>query len=230
MVQLGRVIRDEESRAVHTLAAEYVHGYDADRAIASENALTGKLERLFENIGAPPACEKIVAVEHGSIIGAAILEPSWAEDLPIEDRGDLIDLTRFHYLLAGLFVQTQYRGKEIGRRLLSTACEEALSRGARYVEGFVNDRSGSSGFYRRFGAVMMPHNEGLPGRSPTYVRRAHTPWDNGYWFYIDLWSKFAILVNCPKCGQKESLAFDPSLGGFLLCAKCGSRLGYNPPM
>lgn len=206
--------------AVHQEASRYIVGYSVQRGEREALRRERALNELFAGHKWQPKATLVRAAidDRGYMIGAAIVEPCMSPELNADP-----DLARLfataHRVLAGLYVVPEHRGHGVGAELLQAAAYEAVSDGARYLDGFVDDRNGSADFYRRAAAIVMGHNSGLPGRAPANVTQAHDPGYNGHWFYIDLWAAFAdSLMRCPKCSG--GVTFEPSDGGRVSCTTC----------
>lgn len=175
---------------------------------------------LFDGVGSPPTPGMVIVAHDGTrILGGAIVDAENTSYLPASERDTALRLASHHRVLAGMFVVQAARGRGIGRELIDEASVWALRDGARYLDGFVDDRNaGSVKFYQRAGAQVLPHNRGLPARHPSRVEQSHRHELDGHWFYVDAWERHSDLVRCRACGG--GVMFDPSDGGRLLCPEC----------
>lgn len=110
------------------------------------HAVTGNAETLREHLfGARPCVEAIVA-ESTQVVGFALFFPSYSTFL-----------TQPGLYLEDLFVLPEYRGKGLGKALLSKLAQLALERGCGRVEWSVLDwNEPSIQFYQRIGATVLP--------------------------------------------------------------------------
>lgn len=211
--------------AVHKEASRYIGGYSGQGGALEMLRREEALSELFSGHSWRPKATLVRAAvdDRGYMIGAAIVEPCMSPELDVDpELARLFAIS--HRVLAGLYVVPEHRGSGVGSELLEAAAYDALSDGARYLDGFVDDRNGSAEFYRRAGAIVMEHNNGLPGRPPANVIQAHDPQYSGHWFYIDLWATFAhSLMRCPRCSG--AMTFDPSDGGRVSCTECPFTTG-----
>lgn len=156
------------------------------------------------------------------LYGAATLEPFLGEDLVAQDPEAAQDVAILHRIIGSLFVVPEARGNGIGDALLDAAGLAVVQDQGRYAEGFVDDRDGSAGFYRRAGAYVGGHNEPLPPRPPIYLKTKHYPGKNGHWFSVDGWARHHDMMLCSRC--ERALDFYPEDGGMLHCPRCqGSK-------
>lgn len=225
-VQL-RVVSDPDTmRMVDSAAAEFISDYSppAQMARGLEQRWSG-LQSLFAGDPRPvPSIFAVVAVNDAGdgMYGAATLEPFLGEDLTSQDREVARNVAALHRVLGSLFVVPDARGNGIGGALLDAASLTVVQDQGRYVEGFVDDRDGSVGFYRRAGAYVGSHNEPLPPRPPIHLKTTHYPGKNGHWFSVDGWAHHPELLLCGGCGQAPD--FDPETDGMPHCPRCqGTR-------
>lgn len=211
-------------RHVYAAAADAIVGYSPADAVLQENTRRqAKLSQLFAGHGpAPTASTVLVATDRtgSELYGAAIIDSTPYDQIATSDPHRARSLAQMHRTLSALFVDEAYRGSGLGTHLLrELAARQALAAGARYLDGFVDDRNGSVEFYRRAGATVMAHNTGLPPRPPSNTHLQHVTYVNGHWFYLDLWPLFVgPQLLCSRC--RGQLAYDPSDGGRLSCATC----------
>ncbi|MTG90927.1 GNAT family N-acetyltransferase [Cellulosimicrobium sp. BIT-GX5] len=216
------IVRDEwAARIVYEAAERAIVGYDAHRAAADTSRRQDRLDKLFRGKGPAPAATAIVAATDDSgteLYGAVVLDTPYNAGAVIQDLELGRQLARLHRIVSGLFVVDEHRGAGLGTQLLrEEAAMCALVTGARYIEGFVDDRNGSADFYRRAGLTVLPHNTGLPARRPTNTPLTHESSVDGHWFYLDLWAHYADRMQCKECGS--GLAFVPGDGGDLTCPR-----------
>lgn len=218
------MVRDP--RAIEVIYAEAeraIVGFGPPQWVEAYNQkLENDLAALFAGHGPAPEATMTVAITDATITevyGAAMVETPYYEVLAQENPGHARNMARYHRILSGMFVSEQHRETGIGSEALRSAGHVALSSGARYLDGFVDDRTGAAGFYRKVGATVCEHNAGLPKRSPTNARINHVLSVNGHWFYVDLWQEFEELMECSQCaGELEYVADD---GGRMVCPNCG---------
>lgn len=152
------------------------------------------------------------------LLGGAVVEEVVAADLAERDPDRAKLLTQMHRVLAGLFVVQEAEGETIGRELVEVAAKSALGDGARYLDGFVDDRNDSAGFYRATGAHLLPRNAPLPARSPANVTQVTPGGDlSGHWFYWDLWKYLEGDIQCAHCAS--TLSYSP-VEDRLACPQC----------
>ena len=229
MTEKMRFVQVENPRGialVHALAARHIPGYGGEEFDPeAENAeKAARLDRLFEGHGPVPESSVVLAATNASgsaAFGAAIVETPCSEQLVATDPERARSLARMHRILSALFVPEEERSQGLGTVLLrEQAAWHTLCAGARYLDGFVDDQTGSVDFYRQVGATVMDHNVGLPARRPTNTPLELPSGVNGHWFFFDVWPMFeGPLLRCSRCGNQ--LTFDPADGGDLACSTCG---------
>lgn len=203
----------------------------ADKLITDHNApaamveyrdqLRHDLDVLFEGDPRPvPGVFAIVATNDAmdGMYGAATLEPFLGDDLVGQDREAARNVAILHRILGSLFVVPDARYNGLANTLLDSASLAVVQDQGRYVEGFVDDRDGSVGFYRRAGAYVGGHNEPLPPRPPINLKTTHYPGKNGNWFWVDGWERHHEMMLCSRC--QKPLDFHPEDGGMLHCPRC----------
>ena len=111
------------------------------------DAVTGNAEMLEKHLFTePPLAEVIVGEWEGKVVGFALFFTNYSTFL-----------TQPGIYLEDLFVLSDYRGKGVGRALLSYVAKIALARGAGRLEWSVLDWNQSAiGFYERIGANVLP--------------------------------------------------------------------------
>lgn len=212
----------DDDAPLHSLASELIVGYAPARlAIQGRRERQRALDDLFGTTASPDAQVGVVAVdEDGRLVGGATVEASVAGPLVAEDPERARLLAGAHRTLGAMFVLPDYRGRGIGEALWSEAAYQALRASARYLDGFVDDRNGSVGFYRRVASTVTSHNQGFPARPPAQIEQYHWPELNGHWFTVDLWQKFeGELLLCSRC--TTPLRYQAADGGSLTCPTCG---------
>lgn len=190
---------------VHETAEAFIPGYNAASGIAAATQRQEQLRELFEgHEPPPPATITLLATDEDerAIYGGAILETpvygqAWEQD-PAAARG----LAQFHRVLAALFVSPPAQGHGLGRHLMaSIAGDEVLKDRARWIDGWVDDRSGSRGFYEDIDGVQVYDNEqGLPPRWPMHMSLTQDPESSGAWFCYDTWPDRIDSLHCSRCG------------------------------
>lgn len=135
-----------------------------------------QLDELFAGSHTTPASAIYVIARDrldGAIAGAAIVETPVLRILHEDPHADGPGLRQTyslaHRILGGIAVAPPHRGKELGANILEEAAVQALTAGARHLDGFVDHWTGSAGFYEAEGFLVTPHNTPLPPRPPTYV-------------------------------------------------------------
>lgn len=108
--------------------------------------VTGSAEALGEHLfDEPPRAHALVAESEGRIVGFALFFETYSTFL-----------TRPGVYLEDLFVLESYRGRGIGRALLSAVREAAEQRGAGRLEWAVLDWNDTAiRFYEAFGATVL---------------------------------------------------------------------------
>lgn len=216
---------------VHAAAARAIPGYGGAgfSGVEYQRDKQARLADLFAGHGPAPDAVTIVAATDeraADVLGAVVVETPFYGEFATTDPDRARALARSHRTLAAIFVDDQHRGAGLGRRLLIefAAYNLTLHAGARYLDGFVDDRADSVDFYRSVGATVTGHNAGLPARRPTNTPMNHNPQVNGHWFYLDAWPLFeGPMLLCNRC--QNQLTFDPRDGGDLVCATCGPPPG-----
>lgn len=201
MVGIAMVENREVLRMVHEGAAQRIVGYHASGGLSRE----GQVYAATDDDGR-------------LLLGGAVVEGVIVAELAERDprRADL--LSKAHRVLAGLYVAQEAEGNGIGRALVDVAASQAFSEGARYLDGFVDDRNHSADFYRSTGAQVLPHNADLPARPPANVTQTNPRDDlSGHWFYWDLWKYFEGRATCVHCAAL--LAYSPA-EDRLACPRC----------
>ena len=219
-----QVLHPQGIEMVHKVAGRNIIGFDGNVEWIRDynNRQQDKLDRLFEGVSEPPAASTVLALTDttgSELYGAAIVETPYFDELVNENEEQARTMASFHRVLAGMFVAEEFRGQGLGLDLLDWAANHTFQQRARYLDGFVDERTGAADFYRRFGATMTERNQGLPVRSPANVPLNHVKKVNGHWFYIDTWPMFEELLRCSRC--EERLRFVAEDGGRLVCDVCG---------
>lgn len=219
-----QVLNPKGIELVHKAAGDHITGYsnDVEWLNSYHRQQQEKLDRLFgDGKQAPPASTVLALTDETSsrLYGAAIVETPYYDELVGENPEQARVMASFHRVLAGMFVPREFRGEGLGRELLDWAAHHTLNQQARFLDGFVDDRTGSAGFYRKYGAVIVDHNQGLPARSPANVPLEHVKGVDGHWFYVDTWPKFEKLMRCSRC--RNQLRFIADNGGRMACNTCG---------
>lgn len=206
---------------IHAAAASRITGY----AIPSAQMVRereARLERLFADQDEPtPAAHLVFGATNDTgthLQGGVIIESAPSPELVEADPDRARVFAVRHRTLAAVFVADSAAGQGLGRALLDAASDQALRDGARYLDGFVDDQNNSVGFYRAIGYQVMPHNTGLPARSPANIRLTHVAGVNGHWFYDDLWRRYAGMLRCQRCAGPLTLS---PVDDRLACANCG---------
>lgn len=111
------------------------------------DAVTGSVEALSEHLfGSRPCVEAIVAECADQVVGFALFFPNYSTFL-----------TKPGIYLEDLFVLPEFRGHGIGKALLASLAQVALSRGCGRLEWSVLDwNEPSIAFYKRMGAAVLP--------------------------------------------------------------------------
>jgi GNAT superfamily N-acetyltransferase len=111
------------------------------------HAVTGSAEKLEEDLfGDRPCIEAIVAQSSNQITGFALFFPNYSTFL-----------TKPGLYLEDLFVLPDYRGKGIGKALLSHLAQLAVSRDYGRLEWSVLDwNEPAIALYQRMGATILP--------------------------------------------------------------------------
>lgn len=223
------VIQDPaDVRAVHHAAEDNIVGYGIP-STRHEAARRAHLTQLFveEPAQTPEPTIAIAGVDEDTsrLVAGAILETSQTSE--ITNLNAARSLAQAHRVLAALFVIEPYRRTRLGRDLLcEAAARAALGSGARYIDGFVDDRNAAVGFYRRIGAHVLPKDEALPARSPSNVTQLPRPGISGHWFYLDLWDLFSGRLTCLRCDTP--LDYSPN-DDRLHCSRCGPPPASTDP-
>lgn len=224
-LKIMRISHPEALNVVHQAASENIAGYGGDGEWIDDynDELQNNLDHLFGRVSErPPEASTVLAVmnsHESEMYGAAIVETPYYDQLAKDNEEQARVMSSSHRVLAGMFVVEGYREQGLGRELLGWAANHTLTQQARYLDGFVDDRTGATDFYRRFGAVVAERNQGLPARSPANVPLDHVKEVNGHWFYIDTWPMFEDVMRCSRCeGRLRFLVED---GGRMVCDGCG---------
>lgn len=111
------------------------------------HAVTGSAEALKDHLfGLPPLAESVLAELSGQPVGFALFFPSYSTFL-----------TQPGIYLEDLFVLAEYRGKGIGKALLSHVAGLAAARGCGRLEWSVLDwNQDAIAFYQGMGATILP--------------------------------------------------------------------------
>ena len=111
------------------------------------HAVTGSADALKEHLfGSRPYAEALVAEYTGEAVGFALFFSNYSTFL-----------TQPGIYLEDLFVLPQYRGKGIGKAILSHLAKLAVERGCGRLEWSVLDwNEPAIAFYRRIGAAVLP--------------------------------------------------------------------------
>lgn len=215
-----QVTSPEALQLVSDTASQVIQGYGRLDAAAYRSGLQASINTLFDDpTEAPDASITYAAVEPtGGLYGAAIVEVPHYAELQKTNPENAKSLAEFHRTLAALFVAPTMRRSGLGSQLMSIVTETTLRQGARWVEGFVDDRNGSADFYRTNATRVQAHNTGLPARWPAQTRMTHPPGLHGHWFHYDLWELYGDQMQCSHC--QGHLKFVPDDGGRLRCAAC----------
>ncbi|KFD43959.1 hypothetical protein IU11_06525 [Cellulosimicrobium sp. MM] len=220
-MRYGYVQDEQDVRFVLEAAERAILGYDADHAERATARAQERLDALFEGHGPAPAAGAIIAATddtQSELYGAIVLDTPYYAAIAAADPHTARLFASAHRIVSGLFVVDGCRGMGVGTGLLREfAAMHALEVGARYLDGFVDDRNGSADFYRRAGLTVMPHNTGLPARRPTNSPLLHVKQVNGHWFYLDLWAHYAERTLCKEC--RGAFTFVPEDGGQLVCPR-----------
>lgn len=221
-VHLRLEVGPEPLWMVDSAAADLITDYQPPAHMARyRERRRSDLEELFAGDSRPaPSPFAIVAVNEAEdgMYGAATLEPFLGEDLIAQDREAARNVAILHRILGSLFVVPDARGNGIADALLDAASIAVIQTQGRYTEGFVDDRDGSAGFYRRVGAFVGGHNEPLPPRPPVNLKTTHYPGKNGHWFSVDGWARHHEMMRCSRC--RKPLDFHAEDGGMLHCPRC----------
>lgn len=220
--QLRVVAEPQALWSIDAAASELItnHNPPMDMARYREKLRRG-LDGLFEGDPRPtPGPFAVAAVNDAGdgLYGAASLEPFLGEDLVAQDREAARNVAILHRIVGSLFVVPDARGNGLGDALLDAASLAVVQDQGRYAEGFVDDRDGSAGFYRRAGAYVGGHNEPLPPRPPINLKTTHHPGKSGHWFSVDGWARHHDMMLCSRCGG--ALDFHTEDGGMLHCPRC----------
>ncbi len=111
------------------------------------DAVTGTSEQLAEHLfGSRPYIEAITADHAGQVVGFALFFYNYSTFL-----------TKPGMYLEDLFVLPDYRGRRIGKALLTYLAQIAIARGCGRLEWSVLDwNEPAIGFYKRMGAKVLP--------------------------------------------------------------------------
>lgn len=179
----------EVIRAVRLASSELIVGFDSQDLDANDQFRGAIVSKIFDGAEelTPVLSRTLVAwdPEEGGALGAATVEsyaPLELLDIPPKEARLI---ARTHYVLSALWVRDGVRGRGIGSALFEVATRLVVRSGGRYLDGFVDDRNESEGFYIRAGATVGAQDVGLPARRPTNVMGGHAPELHGRWFYVD---------------------------------------------
>lgn len=111
------------------------------------DTVTGNEEALANHLfGETPVAEVLVAQWEGKIVGFALFFPNYSTFL-----------TQPGIYLEDLFVLAEYRGRGVGRALLSSVAKIATERGAGRLDWSVLDWNlDAIAFYEKIGAEILP--------------------------------------------------------------------------
>lgn len=214
------IVEEHHARFVYERAEKAIVGFEADGALHAPARVQEQLDVLFEGNGSAPDAVTLIAATDDSgteLYGAVVLDAPYYADLAAKEPATARSFAKLHRIVSGLFVVDEHRGRGLGTHLLrELAAMHALQAGARYLDGFVDNRNGSTDFYRRAGLTVMPHNTGLPARWPTNTTLKHVPQVNGHWFYLDLFAHYADRMYCSVCGG-ELAVIPGDAAGRLAC-------------
>lgn len=176
------------------------------------DGVSGKIEDLCVEVTDPSSGTRPVAT--------ALVEIPYnvAQDLLPQDRECAELYLRCYRVLAALCVDPKYRGRGLATGLLRLGEISALRAGARWMVGFVDERTATSGFYQRFGYTLTGVDQPMSGLPP--VPAEYPGHHLGRWFFKDLWEAHPDQVQCGECSLP--MIFDPSLFsyGALRCPRC----------
>lgn len=219
-MRYGIVEEERHAQFVYERAEMAIVGFDADGALHAPARAQDWLDALFEGNGSAPDATTLIAATDDSgteLYGAVVLDTPYYADLAAKEPDTARSFAKMHRIISGLFVVDEHRGRGLGTHLLrELAAMHALQGGARYLDGFVDDRNNSTDFYRHAGLTVMPHNTGLPARWPTNTPLKHVPQVNGHWFYLDLFAHYADRMCCSVCGGGLAVIPD-DVAGRLAC-------------
>lgn len=222
----------EAVAGVNMAAEEAIIGYAAAGAILDDSRRLAALVHLFPDPSRRPFNSRTLAATEptgNELFGGAVIEATIPLELMQRDPESVRYVAQFHYVLAAMFVRSDMRHRGVGDALLDAASFEVIKAGGRYLEGFVDERNESVGFYRSSGATVLSRNQPLPARPPTNVPTTHPHGLNGNWFYIDGWAKHHQRMECARCETHPRLRFHPDDGGYLSCPNCGTgEAGRSP--
>lgn len=220
------IVKVTEPRAresIYAQAEQTIVGFGPPQWVDAYNQkLEDDLANLFKGHGPAPEATMTLAITdptNTELYGAAMVETPYYEVLAEENPEHARRMATHNRILSGMFVHEHHRQAGVGSGVLRWAGHLALSSGARYLDGFVDDRMGAADFYRKAGATVCGHSAGLPGRSPTNSAINHVMEVNGHWFYIDLWKEFEEDLRCSRC--RAALTFVDDDGGRMTCPNCG---------
>lgn len=111
------------------------------------HAVTGSAEQLAQALFAPsPRVEAMLAEADGRVVAFALYFHNYSTFL-----------TKFGLYLEDIFVLPEYRGRGLGKALLSRVARVACERGCGRLEWSVLDWNVSAiGFYQSLGASVLP--------------------------------------------------------------------------
>jgi len=174
---------------------------------------SGKIDDLCIEVTAPSVGARPVAT--------ALVEIPYttAQELLPQGREYAELFLRCYRVLAALCVEPEFRGLGIATGLLRLGEVSALREGARWLVGFADERTASSGFYQRSGYTLTGVGQPITWLPPVPVDFPGQPL--GRWFFKDLWEAHADQVQCDECSSP--MVFDPTRfsHGALQCPRCG---------
>lgn len=217
-MRIAKVEDPTGRRIVHEAASKRIVGYGPPHA-AETASRTHQLLKLFNDRAAPDPSLMIVATDDAgtTLHGGIVIETPPTAELAAQQPEQARIFAQTHRALAALFVLEHAEGTGVARRLLSEGSMESLIAGARYLDGFVDIRNASSGFYQAIGAHVMPRTIPLPPRPPANVPQRHLPGIDGHWFYLDLWQTLEGHIVCSHC---DTLLAYSHTEDRLVCAHC----------
>lgn len=224
--EIGRTGEPAARPLVQQLMHELIVDYADPETVELKHQLAQiELDELFaDSETTPDAAIYVVAIDRldGSLVGAAIVETPIARVVQADSHGvsraSRQAYSSFHRILGAIAVAPAHRGEGLGSGIVDDAAIQALLVGARYLDGFVEHRTGSAGFYEAAGLIVTPHNTPLPPRPPVNFTSRHLHSADGRYFGLDLWERYAAFMSCAICSGP--LWFDRRDGGRLVCDNC----------